>query len=544
MALPEQKPALICETSWEVCNKIGGIYTVLSTKAKTLQECGGKVIYIGPDVASTNNFEPSKTLLRGWKEKADLPFGLTVKVGRWKVPGNPIAVLVDFKGIYNVLDDFKGEMWNRFGVDSLHSYGDYDEGCAFALAAGIVVESLANYFAPTEPVIAHFDEWTTAMGLLFLKWRCPRIATVFTTHATCIGRSICGNGKPLYDYLAGYNGDQMSRELNMESKHSLEKAAAREADCFTTVSDVTATEARQLLDTKDVIVTPNGFEGDFVPKGKKLAETRAKARKHLLEIASALTGKQYDEHTVLIATSGRLEYRNKGIDMFMDSIAALNSVTSKAVVAFVLVPAWTKGPREDLKERLLSGEKADTPLFDPVSTHEVHNPNDDVVLRRIHELGLNNGKDKKVDVIYVPTYLNGDDGIFNAHYYEVLPGFNATVFASYYEPWGYTPMESVAFGVPTVTTSLSGFGKWVIKHYENTFATCGVNVIYRNDSNYRDAVDDIVSSLRFLTLQDKDELTKIARAAQRTAADASWENFIEDYREAYEIALKNCKQRK
>ena len=224
---------LLFETSWEVCNKIGGIYTVLSTKARTLQTLyKDKVIFIGPDVWSEDNpspyFTESKTLLRKWARQALLPQGVDVRVGRWNIPGRPIAILVKFDGMYAVKDEFYGRMWQLYGVDSLHAYGDYDEGCAFAHAAGIVIESLVDFFtkektinAGKASVIAHFDEWTTGMGLLYVKANLPQVATVFTTHATSIGRSICGNGKPLYDYLQNYNGDQMARELNMESKHSL-----------------------------------------------------------------------------------------------------------------------------------------------------------------------------------------------------------------------------------------------------------------------------------------------------------------------------------
>ena len=239
---------IIFETSWEVCNKIGGIYTVLSTKAQTLQELyKDKTIFIGPDVWTSENpcpyFTEVPSLLKPWRDKAVLPEGVSVRTGRWNIPGKPIVLLVNFQGMYAQKDYYYGEMWERFHVDSLHGYGDYDEGCAFALAAGVVIESICNYKRLRHKnVVAHFDEWTTGMGLLYTKWKVPFVGTIFTTHATSIGRSICGNGKPLYDYLHAYNGDQMALELNMQSKHSLEKAAAHAADCFTTVSDVTANE--------------------------------------------------------------------------------------------------------------------------------------------------------------------------------------------------------------------------------------------------------------------------------------------------------------
>ena len=352
---------MLFETSWEVCNKIGGIYTVLSTKSKTLQRLyGDKLVFVGPDVWTKENpspfFKESRTLSKDWKNTAQFPDGVSVRVGRWDVPGKPLAILVKFDGMYAVKDEFYGEMWNRFGVDSLHAYGDYDEACAFSHAAGLVIESLYGYFKLAgKNVIAHFDEWTTGMGLLYVKWRLPEVATVFTTHATSIGRSICGNGKPLYDYMAGYNGDQMARELNMESKHSLEKAAAHQSDCFTTVSEITARECEQLLERKPDVVTPNGFEPNFVPAKNKFASVRKAARETLLTVARSLTGRVISDDAFLVATSGRCEYRNKGLDVFLDAMAKLSTKEHRRdIVAFVMVPAWCESPQANTFWLLLS----------------------------------------------------------------------------------------------------------------------------------------------------------------------------------------------
>ncbi len=539
---------LLIETSWEVCNKVGGIYTVLSTKANTLKSMyKDKLIFIGPDVWTVDNESPFFTevpsLLKGWKNKAEFPYGISVRVGRWNIPGRPIAILVKFDGVYAVKDELYGEMWKRYGVDSIHAYGDYDEACAFSHAAGIVIESLYNFIGgDAKKVIAHFDEWTTGMGLLYTKWKMPSIATIFTTHATSIGRSICFNNKPLYDYLKGYNGDQMAAELNMQSKHSLEKAAAHNADCFTTVSDVTAIECEQLLEKRPDVVTPNGFESDFVPVKSKFDKARSYARKKLLEAASALTGIYYSDETFLVCTSGRCEYRNKGIDVFLDSIKRLEGYNPcRKVLAFVMVPSWCEGPRKELRHNIKDGVVARLNL--PIVTHFIHNPQDDVVFNRIKSLGFYNGADSRVMVIDVPCYLNGNDGIFNMGYYDLLIGFDATVFPSYYEPWGYTPLESVAFGVPTVTTSLSGFGQWIIRNFTNDFEECGANVIGRNDGNYSEVVDQTAEALRFLTCADEPTLKKIHSTAMATASKAEWAYFIKYYIEALQVALENAGKR-
>ncbi|MDO4511638.1 MAG: glycogen/starch synthase [Bacteroidales bacterium] len=545
---------LLFETSWEVCNKVGGIYAVLSTKAKTLQQQHkDKVVFIGPDIWTKDNESPffteSKSLLADWKEKVSFPAGMTVRVGRWNIPGKPIAILVDFKSLFQYKNELYAKMWDHYKVDSLHAYGDYDEACAFAYGSALVIESLVKFKKmEQQKVIAHFNEWTTGMGLLYVKSYLPGVATVFTTHATSIGRSICGNGKPLYDYMKGYNGDQMAGELNMESKHSLEKAAAQNADAFTTVSDVTARECEQLLERKP-IVTPNGFELNFVPKGAKYAESREAARKRLLQAASALTGETYDDDTFLLATSGRCEFRNKGLDVGIDALNVVRYEINKLqkskrkIIAFITVPGWTDAPRTDLVEAMEAEEKG-TKLFDPIITHSIHNFDSDPIYGKLNYLGLRNEAFDKVKVIYVPSYLNGNDGVFNMSYYDLLIGFDLTIFPSYYEPWGYTPLESVAFAVPTITTDLAGFGQWVVNEQGNDARKSGVEVIHRTDSNYSPTVMQVAHGIMDVFSMKPAEWHKLSRAAQKTAKMALWSNFIKYYDTAYAQALDSASKRK
>lgn len=546
------KADFLIETSWEVCNKIGGIYAVLSTKAATLQKIyKDNIIFIGPDVWTATTpcpvFTESKQLLSRWKKNADLPHGITVRTGRWEIPGRPIAILVSFSTIFPLKNDFYGEMWDKFGVDSLHAYGDYDEACMFSIAAGMVIESLSVYLSQkTEKrlhrpanILAHFDEWTTGMGLLYVKSQCKDIATVFTTHATSIGRSICGNGKELYKYLDRYDGGIMARELNMEAKHSLEKSAACNADAFTTVSQVTARECECLLAVKP-FVTPNGFESTFVPEGKDYVAARKLARERIIDVASALTGRKYEKDVFIVATSGRCEYRNKGIDIYIDAMASLDDrlPVGKDLISLILVPAWHAGTRMDLENALRLPSSDRQPLPDPVITHALHNYHDDLINRRIHQVGFADGK--KMTLIYVPCYLDNHDGVFNLAYYDLLPGLDTTVFPSYYEPWGYTPLESIAFGIPTVTTSLSGFGQWILDNFKNSFEDCGVRVVNRNDDNYHEVVNSISSDLYGLMMLPPSKRRKLGEVCQHTASLASWQYFIEFYNNAYRHALSQA----
>ena len=534
------------ETSWEVCNRVGGIYAVLSTKARTLQRLyKDRVVFIGPDVWTADRESPffvaSATPLDGWASQASLPHGLAVRVGRWNVPGRPVAVLVDFKPLFADKNEFYALMWRRFGVDSLHAYGDYDEACAFGWASALVIESIVTWLGnDAGRVVAHFDEWTTGMGLLCVKSQLPQVATVFTTHATSIGRSICGNGKPLYDYLAGYNGDQMARELNMESKHSLEKAAAHAADAFTTVSEVTARECEQLLERRP-LVTPNGFEADFVPKGGAYDEKRAAARSRLLAVAKALTGVDYGPDTLLVATSGRCEMRNKGIDAYLDALNVTRSALAgrddeRRVLALVLVPSWTDGPRADVVRAMASGQATGLPLANV--THQLHPGYDDAIYNKMSALHFANAPHDKLHVVYVPCYLNGDDGVLGMAYYDLLCGLDLTVFPSYYEPWGYTPLESTAFSVPTVTTCLAGFGQWVLDTFGTKPGDSGVSVIYRDDSNYHDTVHALAGRITAFLDHDARRIAALRRKAHATAVKAGWRFFIQHYIDAYNMAVE------
>lgn len=533
---------LLFETSWEVCNKIGGIYTVLSTKARVLHEqFSDRLIFIGPDVWSGDSpspvFREDPSLLGGASSKLDVE-GVGIRTGRWDIPGNPIVILVTFSGIYSSINDIFAAMWQKFGVDSLHAYGDYVESCAFAVAAAKTVKALTEFLKVNDSeVVAHYDEWTTGMGLLWTKLYQPEAATVFTTHATSIGRSICGNGKPLYEYFTAYNGDQMAAELNMQSKHSLEKAAAHNADCFTAVSAITARECEQLLEIKPQVVTPNGFEPDFVPVGPKFKELRNKGRKRLLDIASLLKGREFDDNVMIVATSGRNEYRNKGLDIFLDALAISDSHDDgRHILALVLVPAWVSAPSGaltvDLEDR---GSVRPDPDF---LTHRLNNEDSDAVCCRIRQLEGEGKLGHKVDVMFVPCYLDGYDDVVNISYYDLLPAIDLTVFPSYYEPWGYTPLESVAFGVPTVTSDKSGFGQWVSGNFVVGIETCGVDVVPRTDTNYNRAAESIAEDMDIYAGVDASHRAKAAKAALHTAGRANWKFFIKKYDEAFDVAFK------
>lgn len=535
-------PDYIFEASWEACNMVGGIYTVLSTRALILQQQHpDKLIFIGPDIWGNKlnqYFTESTDMWVDWKKYTKKKYNLPIRIGRWNIPGNPIIVLVDFNSLYTRKNEIYGHVWDKFGVNSLAAYGDYDESSMFSYAAGMVIESYYRFFKLTKQqrVVAHFNEWQTSFGIYYVKEHLPNVATLFTTHATSIGRSIAGNHKPLYNYLNEYNGDQMSYELNMVSKHSTEKMAAHATDCFTTVSDITAKECTQLLEKTPDIVTPNGFEDDFVPKGKEFTKKRKEAQDILRKVSETLFGYKLQDNALFIGTAGRYEYKNKGLDVFMESLKRLSEMNpEREIVAFFIIPAHVMRERIDLAYSI---EHPETPLdsWNRYTTHELHDYQHDSIMSAISWFHFKNEQNEKVKIVFIPSYLNGKDGIFNKKYYDILIGLDLTVFPSYYEPWGYTPLESIAFSVPTITTDLSGFGQWVSHEPQNIDKSVGI--VHRADYNGPEVAYKIAQMIYEFASYNEKQVKELRKKASVIAEKALWKHFIHYYEKAYNIALK------
>ncbi len=547
MAKHYLKPDYLFETSWEVCNKVGGIHTVVSTKARILTaEYKNSYICIGPDVfrgeGEHPEFTEDKELFKFWREKA-AGEGLRFKIGRWKIGGSPVAILVDFTPYFPEKDHIFAKLWETYKLDSLSGQWDYIEPALFGYAVGKVIESFARFnLTPAERIIAQFHEWMTGTGILYLKKEVPQVGTVFTTHATVLGRSLAGNNFPLYRNLKQFDSNQIAKDFNIRSKHSLEKLSAAEADVFTTVSEITANECSQFLEKNVDLVTPNGFEDSFVPEKEEFFEKRKKAREQYFRVANALFNVEMPQETICMATSGRYEFRNKGIDLFIDALGKLNEnkQLKRPVLAFLLVPAGHYGPRKHLVDKLNNPE--DKYVFeDRYVTHNLHSTGIDLIINRLKNSGLNNMPEDNVKVIFVPCYLDGRDGIFNMQYYDFIIGLDLTVFPSYYEPWGYTPLESLAFHIPTVTTSLTGFGLWVSAHY--TEIDHGAIIIPRTDDNDADVVNELVKNINLYINLSESEYNKVREKALEISRIALWDNLVDYYRIAYHKSLENVESR-
>ena len=534
------RPDYLFEVSWEVCNKVGGIYTVLATKSLYLKaELKRHHILVGPDVwmntESNPDFIEDPLLYRDWKAQAAAE-GLRIRIGRWNIQGHPTAILVDFKQFLTDQNNILTEFWKRFGVDSITGNWDYKESALFGYAAGRVIESFYKHnLSPADKVVAQFHEWMTGAGLLYIKGTRLPIATVFTTHATVVGRCLAGNNLPLYDSMNLYDGDAKARDFNVLARHSLEKKSAQNADVFTTVSEITAKECKQFLQRDIDIVTPNGFENSFTPKSdEEYAQKRSDARNKLVEVATAMSGEEVPENSIFVGIGGRYEWRNKGIDVFIDALDSLNhsSFEGKSIQAFIFIPSGNNGPDKELVAKMAGNAST----YVTRTSHYLIDPEYDIISRRLNELNFNNAIGDKVKVYFIPSYLNGNDGVFNMTYYDLLAGLDLTLFPSYYEPWGYTPLESLAFKVPTATTTLAGFGLWVKEHCPKDHP--GITVIPRNDSNYKNVVEDVAGRVKEIARLTKEERKAYMDNAREVSGIALWENNIIYYKKAYSMAIE------
>ena len=537
---------MLLETSWEVCNKMGGIYTVLASRAATMTRRHPQdIIFVGPLLAAEGEALPLDFIptgvpeLAAWQREASSELGLRLVVGRWAVAGEPAVVLVDFKPLWQEQGELYFEAWKEYGIEGDKGYGDYDESCLFAVAAARVMQSILGYYQP-EQQIALFNEWQTGLGLLWLHLHAPEVKTIFITHATTVGRSIAGNYKELYTYMDAYQGDQMARELGVEAKHTLEKRAAHTADVFATVSRLTAREAKQLLE-REPVVLPNGFHVGASPLSSSLAAKRRKARRLLGSVASKLYGTPIDERAYFVSLGGRYEYRNKGIDLFIESLYrfAQHYDGEREIVACLLVPAWEAGPRAELQYLLSHPEEpAQQPLQHPELTHWLYNTDHDRAVAHIRHRGLDRAEGK-VKLLFVPCYLNGIDGIFDLSYYDLLVGMDLTIYPSYYEPWGYTPLESIRYGVPTITTTLAGFGLWAEEEQQTKpFAELKhqpVHIVPRDDRNVDEAIGRIAELIGEQLALTPDEAKAQRRSAYELAKRADWELFYRHYEDAYRL---------
>ncbi|MGA0058691.1 MAG: alpha-glucan family phosphorylase [Planctomycetota bacterium] len=540
----EARPTVF-EVSWEVCNKVGGIHTVLSSKALTAVERLGDGRYwaVGPWLLSDTDrnlpFEDDP----GYAEFVDAcrSMGLPVRVGRWTIPGRPRCILIEFSSLYDRKDAVLAQLWEDFEVDSIAGAWDYVEPVLFGHAAGLVLEEFWDrYLAPEHGrAIVHAHEWMTGSALLHARRHVPAIGTVFTTHATALGRTLSSLGHSPESGLGERTPEDLAREHGMRAKHSIETVSAREADVFTTVSQVTAKEAELLLGRAAVPILPNGIDLDVVDElATRGGETPA-VRARLEDFATRFLGISNAKEAAFVAISGRYEFHNKGIDLFLDALAQLDREPGRPVVAWVLVPAGNSGLRSEVRERLTVGAPSDQPVG--IATHHLFDEEHDPVRRRCAELGLDNAPTARVHVVHVPVYLAPGDGFLDASYEAVLAAMDLGVFPSFYEPWGYTPQEALALGVPTITSDYAGFGRFA--ESEALGREDGVTVLHRLGRHYDDAVRSLHDELGEFFATSRDAVLALRDRARAAARRTDWSDLFRHYESAYAAAAAAIENR-
>ncbi|MCB9911152.1 MAG: alpha-glucan family phosphorylase, partial [Planctomycetes bacterium] len=523
------------EVSWEVCNKVGGIYTVVTSKARTLTEkLGDRYLTLGPMLLDLDDAARAFEEETGWDSFKDAcrARGVDVRVGRWATGGNPRAVLVGFSNLYNQKDRLLATLWEKYKVDSLLGGWDYLEPVLFGHAAGIAIEEWYRlHVAPTgEPAVAQFHEWMTCSGMLHLKDVLPQVGTIFTTHATMLGRALSSTGFTPEAALRGRTPQEAAREIGVPAKHSLESIAAREADVFTTVSGVTADEAELLLGRRPAPILPNGIDLEWVQHLASLPG-REEARDRLTRVASALVGEDVSD-AAFLATSGRYEFHNKGLDVLLEAAHQLDQAQGRRVVIFVLVPGGSSGMLRDLLERMDNPGSAHGPLG--VTTHDLFDRDNDPVVHLCAQLGLDNHVGSRVKIVQIPAYLPSSAPL-DISYESALAAMDLTAFPSFYEPWGYTPAESISVGVPTITTELAGFGVWARK--QSLGADQGVTVIDRIGLSDSVVASELARQIEAQLIAPT-TLAERQSACEASAAGLAWSHLIAPYEVAFQEALK------
>ncbi len=593
--MSDKKADLLLEASWEVCNKVGGIYTVVTSKASKVNAAYKKnYITVGPYFHSNviGQFQeeiPTPDLKRAFdalKEK-----GLACHYGTWQIEGDPKAILLDMANFWHNLNGIKKDLWDWFGVNSLDAGHDYDEPVLWSYATGMLIAEISHQM-PDKQIAAQFHEWLSGAGLLYVKKHCPKVGTIFTTHATVLGRALANSEAPLYEILDKVDPDHEARTHGVQSKHSIEKAAANASHVFTTVSEITGMEAEHLLGRKPDVLLPNGLDLGKFPVFEEILIKHKNQRDHIREFCLSYFFPYYHfdiENTIFYFLASRYEFRAKGIDHLLKALGMLNArlkeeKSQRTVVAFLWVPTGIRGIKpeiienktyfrdvkdtlddaqedisknflyslledkglspelilgeqflHDIKKKLARFRKNGAP---PLVTHDILDQND-AIMRGIYDAGLLNREEDRVKIIYYPMYLTGADGLLDLNYYEAMQGCHLGIFPSYYEPWGYTPLEAGALGVPAITTDLSGFGRYFCTDCDQAEFP-GIYVVKRLGNQEQDALSQLAEMMYGFAKLSREERTKNKLEARRVAGMVDWELLVQNYLDAHALAMKKA----
>ncbi|MBR9677016.1 glycosyltransferase [Candidatus Woesearchaeota archaeon] len=578
------------ETSWEVCNKVGGIYTVITSKIKLMSEYYTNYIPIGPYVKEKAKFnfkeeKPDKIFAKAFKELEKR--GVKCYYGKWLTSTEPITILVDFQNYNHNANNIKKWLYEKFGIDSMGAPFDFDEPIVWSYCVGLLLELVSKELKGKKAVL-HCHEWMAGVSGLYLKSVSSPIKTVFTTHATMLGRAIAGSGSPLYDMLEGIDAVDAAYKFGVKEKFFTEKACANNFEVFTTVSEITGMEAEKLLGKKPDVLVLNGLDVSKFPTFEEASVQHHAHRERMREFIMYYFFPYYTfdiEQSLAFFIMGRNEFRNKGFDIFIKSLGRLNEQMKKekhkkTIVTFFWMPLGTRGTKTEVSQNKISfyqlheevkaqthhmthkiiqniltkKEKIDEDLITkdflndlnrlklnfekdnnpPLCSHNIGDESNNETIKAFYENGLLNRPEDCVKVILYPVYLTGVDGLLDLSYYEAINACHFGVFPSYYEPWGYTPLESAAMGVPALTTDLAGFGQFIkSKNTKNE----GIFVLDRYHKSEEDQLKQFTSILHSYATMHRPERVKQKIIAKNLSTIADWRLLIKNYIDAHNLAL-------
>jgi glycogen synthase len=598
-ARPPVGPMLF-EISTEVCNQVGGIYQVLRSKAPLMtQRWGDRYCMVGPWEPSKAAVEFEEARHTGWTGRAIDRLreqGLIVHYGRWLIPGRPRVMLLEYWLPPDQVAAEKYRLWEEHGIETPGGDGLIDMVVCFARACCRLFEALSEHRPPGRigpAMVAHFHEWLGGLAVPLIRRRNLPVGTVFTTHATLLGRYIASSRDDFYDRLPWIDQAGEAALYNVRPQHAIERACAHGAHVFTTVSSVTAEECAQLLGRPVDVVTPNGLTIGLYNAGHEQQRLHGEYKEsiHRFTMGHFFPSYSFDlERTLYFFTSGRYEPRNKGFDLCLEAMARLNAELraanlGKTVVFFIISKRATRGINplamekrgvlnelNDICQRIVAGvgprlftraagggklqlddlvdeywqlryRRAQHALRQPclpmVVTHMLEDDQNDPVLNQLRMLQLINREDDPVKVVYHPDFITPHNRLWGLEYDQFVRGCHLGLFPSQYEPWGYTPLECAAVGVPSVTSDLAGFGRYVLDNYSDP-EKFGMMVLRRRGRAYHDSAGDLARYLLdFCRLERRDRIA-LRNEVDKRSFDFDWSRLGRAYHAAHDLAIARC----
>lgn len=609
--------AALLEVAWEVCNQLGGIYQVIRSKAPIMvKRWRERYLLVGPYVASRAALEFEERKASGWVGRMIETLGeegLPVRHGRWLVPGRPRVLLVEHESLLSELDEIKYRLWEQHGIESPMGDGLIDGSIMFGEAVRrLMVAAACEWIGPgaikpgaessgkqsPRRMIAHYHEWLGGVALPLLHRQHPTlpVASVFTTHATQLGRTVAWGDEWFYDHLPFLDHSKEAAKFNIRCQHGIERACAHACDVFTTVSPITGEECAHLLGRQPDMVLANGLNIDHYNVGHDFQTFHAQFKEKINRFVMGHFFPSYNfdlDKTLYFFTSGRFEPRNKGFDLCLEALARLNAELKllraqgieRNVVFFIVTQRKTRSlhPRalhqrgvlneldsvcqnitQELGESLFRTAAAHrkvvledmvaeywnlrfrrtqhafkTDQLPLVVTHLLEDDAKDEVLNQIRSLWLFNQADDPVKIVYHPEFITPTNPLWGLEYEQFVRGCHMGIFPSAYEPWGYTPLECLAMGVPAVTSDLSGFGRYV---QETIPDLCGregggLYVLNRRGRTFHEAAHDLSRHMLAVCKMERRDRIQLRNHVEARSWEFDWTKLGQAYDWAHDLAM-------